>query len=207
LPKWCTVSLPWSNDQVAAGFSIVVSDPRFHHRRGGVNCPPCQRLSPFPLKSSKSFILRVRPLTRTLGDTMAPRVQRRSVLLRFVVPPLGASRLRMASPYTWGSFNRATRGHSRPPCQAGSFPNAFTGRRLICLKHWYSQLRLGAVLDRGFGFGFSAARQRRRLVVHYFSGSTTAKEWSKRPLRSAPSSSRREPLSGNASVVGCRASW
>jgi hypothetical protein len=26
LPKWCTVSVPWSNDQVGAGFSIVVSD-------------------------------------------------------------------------------------------------------------------------------------------------------------------------------------
>jgi hypothetical protein len=44
-----------------------------------------------------------------------------------------------------------------PPRQAGSFPNAFTGRRLLCLKHWYSQPRFGVVLDRGF----AAARQRR----------------------------------------------
>jgi hypothetical protein len=77
---------------------------------------------------------------------MAPRAQRLSGLpVRFVVPPLGASRLRMASPYTWGSCNRATRGYSRPPRQAGSFPNAFTGRRLHCLKHWYSQPRFGRV--------------------------------------------------------------
>ena len=118
MPKWCTVSVPWSNDQVAAGFSIVVPDPRFHNRRGGVDLPPCH--PPFPPKSSKPSFCAFDCLRERRGGTIALWAQCPSERpMRFSVPPRGASRLRMLGrwrrQYTWASCNRATRGYSRPP--------------------------------------------------------------------------------------------
>ena len=53
LRKRCTVSVPWSC-QVDASFSIVVSDPRSHHRRCGVDpttVSPAPPLSPSSLRN------------------------------------------------------------------------------------------------------------------------------------------------------------
>jgi hypothetical protein len=58
LRKLCTVSVPWPC-QVNATFSIVVSDPRSHHRRCGLE--PDRRVTGSAVLPS----LRVRPLTRT----------------------------------------------------------------------------------------------------------------------------------------------
>jgi len=159
----------------------------------------------FPLKSSQSFILGVRPLTRTSGVHDGSSAQPSSgLLVRFVCRPLGLLGW-MASPYTWGSFNRATRGHSRPPCQAGSFPNAFTGRRLLCFEHWSSQPRFGVVLDRGFGFTASASKTPagRPLLLGLDNSKRVVETstWESAVLVGV------RALSGNASVVGCRASW
>ena len=69
---------------------------------------------------------------------------------------------KMVSRYTWGSCDRATRGHFCLSPPAGSFAYAFADRRLLCSKDWCSQPRFGAVLDGGF----AVARQIRCRPVH-----------------------------------------
>ena len=126
LPKWCTVSVPWSNDQVDAGFSIVVSDPRFKNRHCGADLTTVSSAPPLPPKSTKSLVLHVRLLTRTSRRHDPPWAQcplGAASAVRGAAP--WASRLRMLGrwrhQYTWGSCSRATRDHSRPPRRAGSF--------------------------------------------------------------------------------------
>ena len=169
LRKRCTVSVPWSC-QVDVTFSIVVSDPRSHHRRCGLDPTAVSPAPPF------SQVFKTLPMRSTahanVAGAMAPRTQRCPRSGEAV--PWGfsaADAWKMVSRYTWGSCDRATRGHFCLSPPAGSFAYAFADRRLLCSKHWCSQPRFGAVLDGGF----AAARQIRWRAVHNSTGSTTAK--------------------------------
>jgi hypothetical protein len=137
-------SVPWSC-QVDATFSIVVSDPRSHHRRCGLDPTAVSPAPPF------SQVFAFDPSRERRVRAMAPRTQRCPRSGEAV--PWGFSAgdaWKMASRYTWGSCDRATRGHFCLSPPAGSFAYAFADRRLLCSKDWCSQPRFGAVLDGGF---------------------------------------------------------
>ena len=101
-----------------------LSDPRSHHRRCGLDPTAVSPAPPFSqvFAFDRSRQRRVR--------AMAPRTQRCPRSGEAV--PWGfsaADAWKMASRYTWGSCDRATRGHfclSPPP---GSFAYAFADRR------------------------------------------------------------------------------
>jgi hypothetical protein len=159
LPKWCTVSVPWSNDQVDVGFSIVASDPRSKSRPCGVDLTTCPRTatSPKVFKIRRSARLAAHATSRRhdcFVDTM-PLGAANAVSL----PPLWASRLRTLRrwrrQYTWGSCDRATRSFS--PTQS---------RRFVRLSFYQSSATLlnasaqSAAIRCGFDRGFATARQR-----------------------------------------------
>jgi hypothetical protein len=170
LARACMVSVPWSC-QVDASVSIVVSHPRSHDRRCGVDpttVPPAPPLSP---SSPQNLAYAFERSRERRGGTVAPRAQRTLGAAR---PPLGllsCGCLEDGVTIHMGSSDRATRGHLRPSLPVGSFAYAFTDRRLLCSKHWCSQPRFGAVLDGGF----AAARKYAGGPPTTFTGSTTAK--------------------------------
>lgn len=153
--------------QVDATLSIVVSDPRSHHRRCGLDrtavspAPPFSQVFAFDRSRDRSV------------RAMAPRTQRcprsgEAVSWDFSA----ADAWKMVSRYTWGSCDRATRGHFCLSPPAGSFAYAFADRRLFCSKDWFSQPRFGAFLDGGFA-GRASNTVTGRPQPH--TGSTTAK--------------------------------
>ncbi len=95
LRKRCTVSVPWSC-QVDATFSIVVSDPRSHHRRCGLDPTAVSPAPPSP-KSSRS--------TAHANVACARWLQGRRGALEAARQSLGASQLRML-----GKWCRDTHG-------------------------------------------------------------------------------------------------
>jgi hypothetical protein len=114
---------------VDAGFSIVLSDCRSHHRRCGVDPATVVTGSAVLPSSFHNPCLNVRPLTRT------SRAHDGSEEAGW--PPCGfsaADAWKMASQYTWGSCDRAARGHLRPSPPVDSFAYAFADRRLLCSK-------------------------------------------------------------------------
>jgi hypothetical protein len=166
LRKPCTVSVPWSC-QADATFSIVVSDPRSHHRRWGLDPTACHRLRRSP-KSSRSTAHANVACARWLQGRKGALEAARQVPRGFSA----ADAWKMVSRYTWGSCDRATRGHFCLSPPAGSFAYAFADRRLLCSKDWFSQPRFGAVLDGGFA-GRASNTLTGRPQPH--TGSTTAK--------------------------------
>ena len=140
--------------------------------------PPCHRLRRYPPQVLKTLPTRSNAHANVAG---ARWLQGRRAPSERPGHPWGfsaADAWKMASRYTWGSSDRATRGHLRPSLPVGSFAYAFTDRRLLCSKHWCSQPRFGAVLDGGF----AAARQIRWRATHNLHGLDNSKEWSKHPF-------------------------
>jgi hypothetical protein len=109
--------------------SIVVSDPRSHHRRCGLDPTAVSPAPPF------SQVFKTLPTRSTAPANVACArwLQGRRSDLEAARHSRGASQLRMlgkmVSRYTWGSCDRATRGHFCLSPPAGSFTYAFADRR------------------------------------------------------------------------------
>jgi hypothetical protein len=91
LARACMVSVPWSC-QVDASVSIVVSHPRSHDRRCGVDPTTVSPAPPLSPSSPQNLAYAFDRSRERREGTVAPRAQRTLGAAR---PPLGASQLRM----------------------------------------------------------------------------------------------------------------
>ena len=194
LRKSCTVSVPWSC-QVDAIFSIVVSYPRSHHRRCGLD--PTGRVTGSAVLPS----LRVRPRTRTARARDASKDAE-------VPSKRGGSPLGLLSCGCLENGSQIHMGIMRSRYERSFLPIssrrfvcfAFAHRHLLCSKDWCSQTRFRAVLDGGF----AGARQ---IRCGPFLTSYGLDNCKRRLLRRAPSSiarghCRSTPCRGDAERCG-----
>jgi hypothetical protein len=146
----------------------LLSDPRFHNRRCGVDLTTV-----LPAPRSPPKVLKIPCSARsTAHASVAQCPSERPV--RFVVAPLGLLGCGCleggVAQYTWGSCNRATRGHSRCPVPQARSPNAFYRSTANFVKHWCNQ-RFGVVLM----VDLPPRAQRCWRALHDSAGSTTAR--------------------------------
>ena len=159
LRKWCTVRF-LGHCQVDVAFSIVVSDPRFHNRRCGLDPTAVSPAPPF------SQVFKTLPMRSTAHANVARDGSKDAeVLSERRGSPLGLLSCGCLESGVAIHMGIMRSRYERlfllsPP--AGSFAYAFADRRLLCSKHWCSQPRFGAVLDGGC----AAARQIRWRAVH-----------------------------------------
>jgi len=112
----CSLVLP-----SRCNLSIVVSDPRSHHRRCGLDPTAVSPAPPF------SQVFAFDRSRERRGRAMAPRTQRCPRSGEAVPGGFSAADAwKMVSRYTWGSRDRATRGHF---CLSLPFASAFADRR------------------------------------------------------------------------------
>jgi hypothetical protein len=177
---------------------IVVSDPRSHHRRCGLDPTAVSPAPPF------SQVFAFDPSRERRVRAVAPRTQRCPRSGEAV--PWGfsaADAWKMASRYTWGSCDRATRGH---------FCLSLPQVRLLMflLIGGYFAIKISAVSRVSVRFSTVASPSR----VKYADGPSTTphgsdncKEWSKRLLRTAPSSTGRGHCRVTPLSRRCRVLW
>ena len=170
MPKWCTVSVPWSNDQVDADFPSLCLTLAFKIAACGVDLTTCHWLR---RSSSLAFcafdcyanVAEARWLRGHSTSSERP--------VRFVVPLLGllgCGCLEGGVAIHMGIIQSRYEGSFLSTRPAGSFPNVLSDRRLLCKASLQSR-GIQYCSDRGF----ATARQRCWRAVHNPTGSTTAK--------------------------------